>query len=109
MTYDPNWPHGHTSHGVKCRVLADDIRSNKGLTLAVAIGAEIESVRLLSPSDLEPIPAPKKKVKVWVNLYENKTASAHLSRSIADHNAAIHRTFPRISCAEIEIEEGEGL
>lgn len=108
MTYDPNLPHGHTSHGVKCRVLADDIRSNKGLTLAVAIGAEIESVRLLSPSDLEPIPAPKKKFKVWVNLHELDGAiygDVFSSRVRADNNSS--RT--RIACKEIDVEEGEVL
>lgn len=62
-----------------------------------------EAIEIIAP------PAPKKRVKGWLNLYPgNGTSILYNTRGMADQEATNSRTT-RSACIEIDFEKGEGL
>lgn len=53
-----------------------------------------------------------KKIKRWMNFYDNRYAADFPTKSIADRDASEtlrNLAHKRIACVEIEFEEGQGL
>ena len=121
MTFDPNWPHGHTYNGKPAKLVftspntAADwphlfvINEGEGGEAAVWAGAAGDT----ADGFIENAPAPKRRTEYWQNWYESGVIGAvYYSRKEADKAAADRHGFTsdaRIACKHVVIEDGEGL
>ncbi len=114
--YDPSWPHGHTYNGMKCHVLTTNIHhQNSTYPLTITItwdSGDAETVSRATPEELMPVPAPKRRIKGWLNVYPSSNGSGtcgdvHDTKEAADR--AIVAYSKRVACLYLDFEEGEGL
>lgn len=110
--YDPNWPHGHTYNGMKCRVLADDLlRPDDACFIAIAVmcaNGITETVARVVPDELMPIPAPKKRIQGWLAVYAGGDTGHKLWGKLQDAKD-MSSWNPASAYVYIDVEEGEGL
>ena len=114
MSFDVDWPHGHvTEDGHKARVVCSDRKNDTRplIVLVTGLGGDerVETYRAdgryydgLHHNNLHNAPAPKPRIKGWVNIYAKNTSD---NREQADLRAGSTRR----ACICIDIEEGEGL
>ena len=122
MTFDLDWPHGHvTRDGRKARIICRDLQSVHGPIVAAVMNyaGSGETVVTYYPDgkyiqrdtnscDLLNVPAPKRRIQGWINVYQlpfEGPIYPRKTRADADNNAAPDR----IACFYVDIEEGEGL
>lgn len=116
--FSPDWPNGHvTRDGRRARIICTDRKDANpivalvedcGRELMVAYGVAgnfCENPLVKSTSDLLNIPAPKKRIRGWVNVYTNSASVIYRAKASADKDA----NFDRLACIEIDVEEGHGL
>ena len=118
MTFDPNWPHGHTISGnaVKIVYTSDEV-GFRHLAVVVVGGKDkstwiSDSGHTIGGERVENAPAPKRRIEYWVVAWSEGGASAF--RTEEDAKGAI-KSIRRsngdavIALKHITIEEGEGL
>lgn len=123
MTFDLDWPHGHvTRDGRKARVVCRDLQSDQGPIVAAVMShtGSSETIVTYYPDgkytridtnscDLHNAPAPKTRIKGWLNVFDAGEVIRLLTRSEADLQARTWTCRRRVACIPIDIEEGEGL
>ena len=112
--YDPSWPHGHTFSGMSCRILADDLNLGDGRTIAVScylISHSRDHIFILLPNELEPVPAPKKRIQGWIIIGHNAYGLPYLGNVLFRTKEHALASVGDRACAivYIDVEEGEGL
>ena len=112
MSFDVDWPHGHVVEpwGFPARIICLDA---KGETPIVVLATREDGKEAVygfaneggtsgGTARLANAPAPKPRIKGWVNIYAESTSD---NREQADLRAGSTRR----ACICIDIEEGEGL
>lgn len=115
--YDPDWPYGFTVDDKPVRVLATDLEGHlpiavcgvmmdNGFEAVIRFTAQGRGWYMSRPVCLRNRPAPKKRIRGWVNISPSGYGSRiYPNREVADWLS----TESRIACVYIDFEEGEGL
>ena len=118
--FDPDWPHGHVTaaDGFPARIVCRDAKGDLPIVALVQYRENDETPRSFAADgrargeaafSLVNAPAPKKRLRGWVNIYRDNggldTLLSYPTREYADLSAL----KDRLACVYLDIEEGEGL
>ncbi len=113
--YDPNWKHGHTFGGAVCRVLDAALKHVDGDDrIVIAFPQPIndaEYIGVVRAEQLEPVPAPKKRIQGWIIINRDDYGPAYIEEGIfwAKEHAREFAGSRARAIVYIDVEEGEGL
>lgn len=110
--FDPDWPHGHMFDGKPARIIARDAKGKYPFIALIDYGdredvtrARQDGMGYSGAHRLTNAPAPKKRIKGWMNVYYTQTGGVIWP----SREGAVQAAPNRFACIYIDVAEGEGI